>query len=150
LAAHASALVFVPDLFEGKSLDKGAIPPDTPEKQALLQEFMSSSANVTSNIDKVAKIRKAIGDQWPSIEDHIGIFGLCWGVSSVIIGILRISNSIILTHILIGQDCYSGMWGGQRGQGPQVQSERNSSSRVRLFLSCYPSSKPIEDFKLNE
>ncbi|CAH0048534.1 unnamed protein product [Clonostachys solani] len=79
LAGHTSALVFVPDLFEGKSLDKGAIPPDTPEKQAILQEFMSGSADIASNIDKVAKIRKDIGDKWPSVEDHIGIFGLCWG-----------------------------------------------------------------------
>lgn len=145
LAAHASALILVPDLFEGKALDKGAIPPDTPEKQALLQEFMSGSADITSNIDKVVKIRKAIGDKWPSIEDHIGIFGLCWGVSSLIISILRFLIQSF-SHILIGQDCYSGMWGGQRGQGPQVHSERNSSSRVRLFLCCYASFKPIGDF----
>ncbi|KAI5458806.1 dienelactone hydrolase family protein [Mariannaea sp. PMI_226] len=79
LAALTSALVFVPDLFEGNPLDRSLIPPDTEEKQQKVQAFITGPANVEKNMSRVLQIREEIGSKWPSVEEHVGIFGLCWG-----------------------------------------------------------------------
>ncbi|KAH6871771.1 hypothetical protein B0T10DRAFT_590516 [Thelonectria olida] len=79
LAASTSALVFLPDLFDGKPLDKSLVPTDTEEKQRQVMAFVAGPANIATNLEKVLKIREEIGRRWLAVEDHIGIFGLCWG-----------------------------------------------------------------------
>jgi dienelactone hydrolase len=83
LAASTSALVFLPDLFDGKPLDKSLIPTDTEEKKQKVRAFVTGPANIATNLETVLKIREEIGRRWPTVEDHVGIFGLCWGVRRI-------------------------------------------------------------------
>ncbi|KPM44950.1 hypothetical protein AK830_g1661 [Neonectria ditissima] len=69
----------MPDLFDGQKLDRGAVPPKSEDKKTQIQAFMAGPANFATNVEKIIRFRQDISLKWPSIEEHVGIFGLCWG-----------------------------------------------------------------------
>ncbi len=78
LSEHLDALVLVPDFFEGAAMDEAWFPPNTDEKKALLNKFIEEKANM-GVVDSLIKVRKEVGEKWPGVNDHIGVFGLCFG-----------------------------------------------------------------------
>lgn len=78
LSEHLNALVLVPDFFEGAAMDEAWFPPNTDEKKALLNKFVEEKANM-GVVDSLIKVRKEVGEKWPSVDDHVGVFGLCFG-----------------------------------------------------------------------
>ncbi|KAH7118394.1 dienelactone hydrolase family protein [Dactylonectria macrodidyma] len=41
--------------------------------------FVAKYADAATNLKKLFKIREEVGRRWPAAENHIGVFGLCWG-----------------------------------------------------------------------
>jgi dienelactone hydrolase len=79
LAAHTDLLVVMPDFFEGQSPNSGWFPVDTDEKKARFAKFREDVAQPEANRDKLLVVRKALGERWPKVDEHVGVFGLCWG-----------------------------------------------------------------------
>ncbi|KAH8894809.1 dienelactone hydrolase family protein [Thozetella sp. PMI_491] len=79
LSAHLDALVLLPDFFNGAAAQDAWFPPDTDEKKALMKQFMTDVANVGAVVEKLIEVRKELGEKWPSVDDHVGAFGLCFG-----------------------------------------------------------------------
>ncbi|OTA98284.1 hypothetical protein M426DRAFT_70117 [Hypoxylon sp. CI-4A] len=79
LSASLNALVIVPDFLEGVYVQPSWIPADTDEKKEFLAKFQSEQAAIPKNVDKLINLRKIVGEKWPSVGDHWGVFGLCWG-----------------------------------------------------------------------
>lgn len=79
LSAHLNgALVLVPDFFEGAAMLEDWMPPDTDEKKALIRKFLAEKAN-ESTVGKLLAVRKVVGEKWPAVDGHVGVFGLCFG-----------------------------------------------------------------------
>ncbi|KAF4448024.1 dienelactone hydrolase family protein [Fusarium austroafricanum] len=76
LATLTSVLVFVPDFFNGRSLERTLMPAEKKEK---MEAFLNGPANLSDNGKKLVEIRAEVGTRWPNVEEHIGVFGLCWG-----------------------------------------------------------------------
>ncbi|EFX00698.1 dienelactone hydrolase family protein [Grosmannia clavigera kw1407] len=79
ISALTGALVIVPDFFEGSAAGIDWIPADTPEKQKLVGEFIQTKASFDKNVPALMRVRKALSGRYPAVDDHIGVFGLCWG-----------------------------------------------------------------------
>lgn len=69
----------MPDFFEGVYAQHSWLPPDTDEKKEALAKFRSEQAVIPRNVDKLIEVRKVASERWPSVGDHWGVFGLCWG-----------------------------------------------------------------------
>jgi dienelactone hydrolase len=79
LAAHTASLVVMPDFFEGEAPSSGWFPVDTDEKKERFAKFRAEKAGFEGNGEKLLAVRKALGERWPGVEGHVGVFGLCWG-----------------------------------------------------------------------
>ena len=54
------------------------LPPDTDEKKAAQKKFRDEVANLAV-VDKLLAVRKELGQRWPAVDEHVGVFGLCFG-----------------------------------------------------------------------
>ncbi|KAL7629819.1 hypothetical protein AAE478_001342 [Parahypoxylon ruwenzoriense] len=79
LSASLNALIIVPDFLEGVYAQDCWLPPDTDEKKEALAKFREEQAVIPRNVEKPIGVRKAADAKWPSVGDHWGVFGLCWG-----------------------------------------------------------------------
>ncbi|KOS22986.1 putative AIM2 family protein [Escovopsis weberi] len=79
LAAHADAVVLVPDFFHGQGLDPSLVPMDTDEKRAKVMEFMAAVGDIPRSVAKLVEVRRAAAERFPAAGDRWGAFGLCWG-----------------------------------------------------------------------
>lgn len=82
LAAHLAPLntiVFVPDFLEGHYVQPEWMPPDTPEKKQLFEDFRAGPGNIEKAVEKLLNVRKEIGDKYPTVDEHVAVGGLCWG-----------------------------------------------------------------------
>lgn len=70
--------VFMPDFFFGKPAGDTWYPPDTPEKQKLLGEFLSGPANPANTVAKIPLILKDLKAAAPSVT-KLAVLGMCWG-----------------------------------------------------------------------
>jgi len=75
---HQSYQVFIPDFFEGKSMDIALYPPDTKEKQEALGKFFQNQGAPAKSAARVPEVVKNIGAKYSSIKTW-GIIGFCWG-----------------------------------------------------------------------
>ncbi|KAL1882750.1 hypothetical protein VTK73DRAFT_875 [Phialemonium thermophilum] len=78
LAAQTNSLVLVPDFFRGRAAQHDWFPADTPEKREALTRLVNEVANNGVVNDAIA-VRAEIARRWPAVDDHVGIFGLCFG-----------------------------------------------------------------------
>ncbi|CAK7207362.1 hypothetical protein SEUCBS139899_010172 [Sporothrix eucalyptigena] len=79
LSSLTDALVLVPDFFEGDGAKPEWLPANTPEKQKALGDFFGSKADFAKNTEVLLTVRKALAERYPAVDDHVGVFGLCWG-----------------------------------------------------------------------
>lgn len=63
--------MFVPDLLEGHYVEHDWLPPDTPEKQKLFADFRAGPAQAGKAVEKLARVRKEVGERYPGVEDHV-------------------------------------------------------------------------------
>lgn len=69
----------MPDFLKGHYVQEGWLPPDTPEKQKLFTEFRNGPGALEPNVEALLKLRKEVGEKWPSVDEHVAVGGLCWG-----------------------------------------------------------------------
>lgn len=79
LSAQTSALVLVPDFFEGDTAKAEWFPPDTPEKQEAFARFRKERADPAAVSGALLAVRKEVAEKWPDVDEHVGVFGLCFG-----------------------------------------------------------------------
>ncbi|CAK7232734.1 hypothetical protein SCUCBS95973_009202 [Sporothrix curviconia] len=79
LSFLTGALVLLPDFFEGDGAKPEWFPADTPEKQKALGDFFNAKAGFDSGVVTLLSIRKTLATRYPAVDDHVGVFGLCWG-----------------------------------------------------------------------
>ena len=79
LSALASALVLVPDFFDGDAASPDWFPADTPEKEAARNGFLRERADVGAAVERLVALRGELAARWPGVEDRVGVFGLCFG-----------------------------------------------------------------------
>ncbi|CAK7564934.1 MAG: hypothetical protein SEPTF4163_002839 [Sporothrix epigloea] len=79
LSSLTGALVFVPDFFDGDGAKQEWLPNDTPEKKKALGDFFAAKANPVKNTETLIRFRKELATRYPAVDDHVGVFGLCWG-----------------------------------------------------------------------
>ncbi|KAK3944674.1 dienelactone hydrolase family protein [Diplogelasinospora grovesii] len=92
LSAHLTAaapapsvggtLVLVPDFFGGaeNAAQAAWFPPDDDDaKKAAIQKFMSERANFPVVVRQLLDVRRVIGEKYPAADEHVGVFGLCFG-----------------------------------------------------------------------
>lgn len=78
LAAGSDSLVLMPDFLEG-GLPLDIFPPDTPEKQQLVKDFLSTGpGNFKKVVKQVHETAAAVKEAYPSVEKVLGL-GLCFG-----------------------------------------------------------------------
>ena len=78
LSAGLGALVLMPNFFKGEGADPAAFPPDTPEKQKILKDFMTAHGDFDKNLADLLDFTEAAKEKWPGVVNW-GVFGLCWG-----------------------------------------------------------------------
>lgn len=79
LASLSGALVLVPDFFEGSPINGDWFPADTDEKRAAVQAWVAGTGDSDRSREKLLRVRREVGEKWPAVEGHVGVFGLCWG-----------------------------------------------------------------------
>lgn len=80
LAAACDAAVLVPDWFRGDYCQPAWFGPDaTAEQKAALQAFVERQVDFGRTVAKLLEVRKEVGEKWPEVEGHVGVFGLCFG-----------------------------------------------------------------------
>lgn len=78
LASSLNCLMVMPDFFKGSPAIVSWLPPDTEEKQKLVDSFMKGPASFPDNMPVLIQSAKDAKDMWPGVESW-GCFGLCWG-----------------------------------------------------------------------
>ena len=78
LAARLKAVVLIPDLFLGRAASVDWIPPDTPEKVALVHEWEVDFENDTEVFPRLMYFFNSAKGKLTSVEGW-GIYGLCFG-----------------------------------------------------------------------
>ena len=79
VAAALDAVVLVPDFFQGESAQWSWIPPDTPEKEKALRDFITTGpASFERNTPVVLKVVEEAKGKFGSVSSW-GAYGLCWG-----------------------------------------------------------------------
>ena len=73
----------MPDFFNGKPVAQENYPPDTPEKEKIINEFFSGPADVPKNLETLSKFATAASKEFPEIKKH-AILGYCWGAKVAI------------------------------------------------------------------
>ncbi|OIW33236.1 hypothetical protein CONLIGDRAFT_640383 [Coniochaeta ligniaria NRRL 30616] len=80
LSALTNSVVLVPDFFKGDYCDAAWFGPSaTAESKAALAGFMERQVRLEATVEKLAEVRKEVGERWPGVEGHVGVFGLCFG-----------------------------------------------------------------------
>lgn len=79
LSSLTGALVLVPDFFEGDGAKPEWLPANTPEKQKALGDFFASKAGFDNGVEALLRVRKDLATRYPAVDEHVGVFGLCWG-----------------------------------------------------------------------
>lgn len=80
LAEHmGDTLVLVPDFLEGDYARHEWIPPNTPEKQKSFQDFIGGPANIPKTVKRLVRVRGALAERYPGVDEHVAVGGLCWG-----------------------------------------------------------------------
>ena len=78
LATHLNAVVLIPDLFLGQAASMDWIPPDTPEKEALVREWEQRFNSDTEIFPRLMDFFNGAKQKLTSVEGW-GIYGLCFG-----------------------------------------------------------------------
>lgn len=78
IIAAQGFLVVVPDFFKGKPLAQENYPPDTPEKEKIVQAFFAGPASPPDNLKLLSSFATAASKEFPQVTGH-GILGYCWG-----------------------------------------------------------------------
>ncbi|KAI5845583.1 Alpha/Beta hydrolase protein [Morchella snyderi] len=78
IAASGDYLVVMPDYFMGNVLDHTLYPPDTPEKWAIIKDFIQNWADFQKGIENTKVFLPALKEQYKSIESTAAV-GFCWG-----------------------------------------------------------------------
>ena len=79
LSSLTGALVLVPDFFEGEGAKPEWVPANTEEKQKAIGAFFSEKADFAKTVAALLKVRTDLGERYPAVDPHVGVFGLCWG-----------------------------------------------------------------------
>ncbi|CAK7268796.1 hypothetical protein SEPCBS119000_003245 [Sporothrix epigloea] len=79
LSSLTGALVLVPDFFNGDGAKPEWLPADSDEKKKLIGDFFAAKANPAENTQTLLRLRKEMAVRFPAVDDHVGVFGLCWG-----------------------------------------------------------------------
>lgn len=80
LSAATGAAVLVPDWFRGDYCkDAWFGPSATAEDKAALAAFMQRQVRLDATVEKLLEVRREVGEKWPEVEGHVGVFGLCFG-----------------------------------------------------------------------
>jgi dienelactone hydrolase len=79
LAAHTGLLVIQPDFFKGSTPNSAWFPMDSDEKKAAFGAWRKDHADPDEAVKALLEVRKAVGERWPAVDEHVGVFGLCWG-----------------------------------------------------------------------
>lgn len=82
LASLTKTLVLVPDFFHGDPADHDWLPMDTDEKKQKLGSWFGAKADFKKNAEVLLAIRKELAAKYPAVDEHVGVFGLCWGGKS--------------------------------------------------------------------
>lgn len=69
----------MPDFFEGDGAKEEWFPADTAEKKDTLAKFLQEKANAVAVAERVLVVRKEVTEKWPGVDEHVGVFGLCFG-----------------------------------------------------------------------
>jgi dienelactone hydrolase len=73
-------VVLVPDFFKGDYCQASWFGPSaTAEDQAAREGFMKRQVRIEATVEKLLEVRKEVGEKWPEVEGHVGVFGLCFG-----------------------------------------------------------------------
>lgn len=134
LSALTGALVLVPDFFEGSPAELDWMPTDTDEKKKLVGEFFEAKAGFEKNVSALMRVRKALSDRYPAVDDHVGVFGLCWGGKSNSISPCRLCRPLDLANHLSFYSRRPGIWRRQQGARPAIHRQWHGTSWVRPFL----------------
>jgi dienelactone hydrolase len=78
LASSLDAVVLIPDFFKGEPADIDLFPPDTDEKKAMAQKFITEKARSPEHMTNLIQTVTEAKEKWPTVESW-GVFGLCWG-----------------------------------------------------------------------
>ncbi|KIW26152.1 uncharacterized protein PV07_09272 [Cladophialophora immunda] len=73
-----SAVVLVPDFFNGSGVQFDWIPTDTEEKKLLFGTFMAQKAGIEKSRAALLEVVGECKAKLPTVE-HWGVYGLCWG-----------------------------------------------------------------------
>ncbi|WFD27530.1 Putative zinc transporter msc2 [Malassezia nana] len=76
LAAATNMRVILPDFFAGSPLPQDAVPWDTPEKKATVEQFLSNQGSPIKCRDTLLTVAQALKE---SGVTTLGLYGLCWG-----------------------------------------------------------------------
>lgn len=79
LSSLTGALVLMPDFFAGGGAEPDWLPPNTDEKKKKLTDFVATKASFDETAPVLLAVRKALAERFPAVDDHVGVFGLCWG-----------------------------------------------------------------------
>jgi len=82
LASTTSHLILMPDYLPTDCLSLSDVPPDTPEKQAAIQRFMTGAGDIPSKVPLLRAHGHAIRSLYPSVQ-KLGVVGFCWGAKIV-------------------------------------------------------------------
>ncbi|KAK9453577.1 dienelactone hydrolase [Dipodascopsis uninucleata] len=78
IASLLNAVVFVPDFFKGEPMDSALFPPDTDEKKAKVQKFITEKARTPDLGTHLPKFAEMIKSKYKTVKSW-GAVGLCWG-----------------------------------------------------------------------
>ncbi|KAK0548193.1 hypothetical protein OC846_004583 [Tilletia horrida] len=76
IAKSTGARVYLPDYFHGKPISHDQYPPDTKEKEELIQEFFSTRAEPGKNKQILTDFGKELKNRG---HTSVGAYGFCWG-----------------------------------------------------------------------
>ncbi len=97
----------MPDFLEGEGAKHEWVPPDTDEKKRLLFGFLGTQGDIAKNLVTLLAIRKELGELYPAVEDHVGVFGLCWG-GKVAVGATGAGNEGKGRHFTVSGTAHPG------------------------------------------
>lgn len=78
LATALGILVIMPDWFQGEPMKSEWMPPDTEEKQALVDKFRTERSGNPHNFKILIETAEEAKKVWSGVNSW-GAFGLCWG-----------------------------------------------------------------------
>lgn len=80
LSAATNSVVLIPDWFKGDYCKASWFGPSaTAEDKAALDGFVQRQVRLDATVEKLVEVRKEVGEKWPEVEGHVGVFGLCFG-----------------------------------------------------------------------